>query len=715
LALTSLAKFDFRGGEMNRRVFFLTSRLLAGLAGAWLSFTSFAHAQAQKAEAPLDFPGDSLRLQAPVVLPPGAYTGQRGTLVLGVGSNGRTALELSSGVLEDVKLHVRAGAELILKDVLLRRCQVFVEPRAMVAIRDSGFDRCEFDGFDNISGIGPRVELTQCVLAQTSIHKSVNTLGLDLQDCLVYEQKRAQSGLLAKEAAGGITFAQIARRPRIRYTTFTDCELDPGLFYSSSHCTFKNCRVSGDVAPLAGAPPAAGEIVLPLVWSATASQLPVLSGGVRLQPVQEALPGGCSLSHQWQNGTLALASITAPADAKLLASALPAEAVLSANGPLVIATDPNVVVPVKLTQTYVNGLLVTPLPSGKESGQVSKMTLTVLANGAKTEVGFAQSVGESMAASIKEVQKLMSIRHKALPVGRRFEIGFHDKYSGKDGPSAAVACALLMESSLTGQALDPAFAVTGDLNADGGVQPIGGVSAKIRGATNGACSIVAVPMKNAGALGDVIVRDGPAPLFKIMVFGLTSFDEALALASTERTGPLKEAIDEMKLITDVLKRDMRAAPAILKTPQAVARLQSVLTKAPHCLSAKYLIQYAQGRLPTRLTLEGSIEAADADAQGIAHAIDLDFNVAGNSLRPDELGGSVNSLRNLRPLLDPRVWPYVDGMIDYGQAVRNLLVNPPSSNARLRELVAPIESAGSRAQAAKKKLLTDPAIREELGI
>ena len=52
---------------------------------------------------------------------------------------------------------------------------------------------------------------------------------------------------------------------------------------------------------------------------------------------------------------------------------------------------------------------------------------------------------------------------------------------------------------------DPKFAVTGDLNSDLSVQPIGGVTAKIRGATKAKCNIVAVPYANAKGLADLFV------------------------------------------------------------------------------------------------------------------------------------------------------------------------------------------------------------------
>ena len=43
------------------------------------------------------------------------------------------------------------------------------------------------------------------------------------------------------------------------------------------------------------------------------------------------------------------------------------------------------------------------------------------------------------------------------------------------------------------------------MNADGSVQPIGGVQAKIRGATKGSCKLVGVPVKNEKSVQDLLV------------------------------------------------------------------------------------------------------------------------------------------------------------------------------------------------------------------
>ncbi|MFN0075404.1 MAG: S16 family serine protease [Prosthecobacter sp.] len=371
----------------------------------------------------------------------------------------------------------------------------------------------------------------------------------------------------------------------------------------------------------------------------------------------------------------------------------------------------------KLRLTQMNGLLISQLSSGQEAGQVTKMTLTALPNRGDKEswLEFNQEVGGSMRRCLNEVSKLSQLRHDVWPPGYSLQIGFEDKYIDKDGPSAAVACALLVESAITGKTWDPTFAVTGDLNADGSVQPIGGVRAKIRGATNGSCKLVAVPAKNERSIADIMLLDGPAPLVGITVFGIKTFDDAMLLANSERPQALKNALADFESMRGVMMRDPKQIMPLLRTPHAVARLQALLAAAPGCYSAKYLLLHAQGRTARVLSLGGSIEAAQNSAQAIVSSIDNDVDTAMTRLKPDEVGTSINKLRNLRPLLDQRIWPYVDGITDYGEVIRSAIVNPVRSGARYNDLVSKANQAAGSASAAFRLLMNSSQVREELGL
>jgi|GEM_PF-4340097 len=371
----------------------------------------------------------------------------------------------------------------------------------------------------------------------------------------------------------------------------------------------------------------------------------------------------------------------------------------------------------KLRLTQINGLLISPLSSGEEAGQSTKMTLTALPDRGKdqTWLEFNQEVGGDMRRCLLEVSKHSQIRHKDWPLGYTLQIGFEDKYIEKDGPSAAVACALLVESAVTGKKWAPDFAVTGDMNADGSVQPIGGVRAKVRGATKGGCRVVAVPSKNEVSIPDILLLDGAAPLVSITVFGIKTFDEAMILATPEHPKALSDALLNFEAMRPTLMRDQRQILPLLRTPQGIARLQALLQAAPNCYSAKYLLLLAQGRAPKSISIGGSIEAAQSSAQGIINSIENDVESNVKTLKPDEVGTSLNKLRNLRPMLDQRVWPYVDALVDYGDVVRGAILNPVRSGARYVDLVTKARRAASAAQTAFKTLMGNAAVREELGL
>ena len=122
------------------------------------------------------------------------------------------------------------------------------------------------------------------------------------------------------------------------------------------------------------------------------------------------------------------------------------------------------------------------------------------------------------------------------PLSLWASLGFEQSYGGVEGDSASVAelCALL--SALAGVPLSQSFAVTGSINQQGEVQPVGGVNEKIEGFFD-ACSAqgltgrqgVLIPRRNVDTLmlrADVIeaVADG---LFHI--HAIDHVDQAMEL------------------------------------------------------------------------------------------------------------------------------------------------------------------------------------------
>lgn len=662
------------------------------------------------AGAALSFPGLIRNIQQSFTLTPGHYTADKGNITFQSGPAQSHLVEISGGsLLEDACLTLDGSTQLVLHGVLLRRCQIITSARSSVIIQNCVFDRCEFNGTGNKTDGYGSIEVIGSVFSGCGWRRPLNWLGVKMQNCTLLHMKNP--GLLMKTVSSiGSMPVDLAKQPTLLQCRFTASRIPTSLLSTVSECVFDDCELypqpvnfNGSSTPTSNP----DDVQVAIAWdNSRPAQAASPGKGVRLVLLENREAAGATLEHGWDGQQVFAPSITPEGEVQNFFASLDA-AIRSANPQNMAGAAA-----LKLRQTQVNGLLVMPLASGKEAGALTRLTLTAVPGFGS--IRFTQPVGTDMQTALQAVNRFMELRHQQMPRQNDFEIAFQEKYSGKDGPSAAVACALLLESAITGKTWDQAFAVTGDMNQDGSVQPIGGVSAKIRGAANGECKIVAIPMKNESALMDVLLMDGPNALCKTAVFGISNFDEASALASTERPETLQRALDEFMVMREVLLRDPRAQPQILRTAQAVERLQSILQKAGHCFSAKHLLLYAQGRLPSSLSLSGSIQETDSSGQALIHAIKQDFNSVSN-LRPDDVGGAINRLRNLRPRLDKRVWPYLDSLVNYGEILRGVILNPIRSNARADDFRSKVKAAVSNIQSSKQALLADPQVVEELGL
>lgn len=118
------------------------------------------------------------------------------------------------------------------------------------------------------------------------------------------------------------------------------------------------------------------------------------------------------------------------------------------------------------------------------------------------------------------------------------ELAFAAKYSPKDSPSAAVVCALLTDSIVTGDEIDPEFAATGDMTATGEVRPIGGLTGKIRGAIKRKCQLLGAPKLNEQSINDIYMSEGPQPLCQIQIFTLSPPEPGTTATPTTSSQPL---------------------------------------------------------------------------------------------------------------------------------------------------------------------------------
>lgn len=363
-------------------------------------------------------------------------------------------------------------------------------------------------------------------------------------------------------------------------------------------------------------------------------------------------------------------------------------------------------VALKRRSASVGGLLVVPLGGSRYAGKTSRLSISALKMdyGGPATVAFNQEVGPSMTTALDEVVKFHAVRHDGAMKDHRMELSFDDKYSPKDGPSAAVACALLLESLITGVELDPGFSVTGDMNADGSVQPIGGVIAKLRGASRAGQQITAIPLKNRTSAVDLALGEGITPFLGVQLFSIGQFDEALALARRDRAPEISKAMVAYSILSDQL----RSNPALLNTPAAKKTLSEIATAAPNHVAARLLLAISEGRMPRQLSAAGSLEAVDQTVAAIKDATRLDLTTT-SSLDGGEVASIRNRLQRMRALLDNRLHPYVDAWTEWTTLADQIITRRSATPQMLTQF----KSAGQRIGAEAQKLEGNSEFMEEI--
>lgn len=280
-----------------------------------------------------------------------------------------------------------------------------------------------------------------------------------------------------------------------------------------------------------------------------------------------------------------------------------AQAPPAMNDGIITGTSGAAGIALKSTEARVYSLAVLrPFSGQPERGNVgiaSKMSAITreVDKSVPAQVVFMYSAGEIELKGLAEVAKCLQLRHRGWPKGYQIELSPGAAAAAKDNRSMAVACALLLNSLITGKEIDPDFAVAGDMNSDGSVQPVGGVVTMLRGVGKSPCKVVAIPTKNGNSLGDLLLTEGPALFAGIQIYSIDSFDEAEALASADKAAATQSAISEMAKVQEVLLKDKAQLAGWLRNQHVIARLQAILQAAPNHVSARYLLMFATGKMP----------------------------------------------------------------------------------------------------------------------
>ncbi|MEQ1841065.1 MAG: S16 family serine protease [Verrucomicrobiales bacterium] len=363
----------------------------------------------------------------------------------------------------------------------------------------------------------------------------------------------------------------------------------------------------------------------------------------------------------------------------------------------------------------INALLVRPLEDGKNAASAMKLTVTAI--GERTDgvvdFGFNQEVGEDMQRANQEVVRAVMLRNGGFPANMNVRFGFADKWGGKDGPSAAVACALLLESLIHGFEIPAQLAVTGDLNADSTVQPVGGVADKIRGAMDANCSLIGIPASNEEDVTDLVVEENLRRFLTAKVFTLEKLDDALLLAD-----PSRMSDDVRKAFTDLdaVQKELAVQGAALFSPEMQQRLTSIQTALPNCYTAKILAAAGRRTLPVRYSLVGSlmrIDEAMAPFAGFLAKVKEEKSIDEFRLtRDNPMQLAKNRLNALRSKSDERLIAVIDAQKAVVDQFQRFVSADIGSTSVFDSHIKELEKVDSRAAEAWKQVRDNREIQDQ---
>ncbi len=161
-------------------------------------------------------------------------------------------------------------------------------------------------------------------------------------------------------------------------------------------------------------------------------------------------------------------------------------------------------------------------------------TLTIEANVMEGtgKIELTGSLGDVMKESAMAAISYLRSKAQVLNIDpafyKKYDIHIHvpDGATPKDGPSAGITMATALASALTGRAVRPFIAMTGEITIRGRVLPIGGLKEKVIAAYRSGIKFIIIPKENARDLNEIpeSIRE------KISFRTVSNCDEVLSLA-----------------------------------------------------------------------------------------------------------------------------------------------------------------------------------------
>lgn len=171
------------------------------------------------------------------------------------------------------------------------------------------------------------------------------------------------------------------------------------------------------------------------------------------------------------------------------------------------------------------------------------LTIEAITMPGKGELIYTGSLGDVMKESIRAAMSVVRARGDKLGVdyetikSKDVHVHMPEGATPKDGPSAGIALTTALVSALTGIAIRPDIAMTGEVTLRGKVLRIGGLKEKLLAAHRGGIKHVLIPESNERDLADIPdnVKEG------LTIQPVSTIDEVLEVALVKMPTPLKPA------------------------------------------------------------------------------------------------------------------------------------------------------------------------------
>ena len=233
---------------------------------------------------------------------------------------------------------------------------------------------------------------------------------------------------------------------------------------------------------------------------------------------------------------------------------------------------------------------------------------------------------EAKSDGMARIAKLMENRHRDW-----LSQGAIDTSGSSD--SIEFATALAIESMVTGDSIDPRFAIAGQLGDEGEIGPINSAIARLRTAAQAKTDVIAISPQNREALLDLAILGEAELISQLNVFTFDDFDNIWKLArSTKRARVFQSSIDAYGRLQNAM--ETRGFDQVMRDPRAKALLESLILQSPQHASAWAILKVIKDELPETLSFRGSVEQLEVALADISLA----------SVR----------LPRIEPKLDPRV-------------------------------------------------------------